>query len=288
MAEINNQASVNYTYTGARSPQDADSNITRTQVNSATSLRVDKLPLGMTYVPGDNHSFIIRVENTGTNPINDIILTDNLGMVSENGNPINLMNYIPGTGASSLNGGLWAPYDVSTTNPITVNIGTLNSGDVFMFAYSASIVEGTTYESISNTATASGTANELTITASDTSTIVMASYANVEIQKYASSSEVVVGQDFSYTLILENTGNLPATNVVITDNLPEDFSLESVTLNDGSGAVTLDPSDYMLNDGLLTIPATGSALDLTIPAREDGENGRIIVTLNGRFTSVTL
>ena len=77
---------------------------------------------------------------------------------------------------------------------------------------------------ITNTTTI--TANEgsstgpiLKVTPNPTVTIPLDEYASVNITKTVSEENITEGETFSYTLKLENTGNLPATGVVITDVL---------------------------------------------------------------------
>ena len=279
MAEVTNLASVTYSYTGARSPSDADSNVLVTNVLSQTSLSVTKTPLGDTYIPGDNHSFAIRVENTGTVSVDNVVIQDNLGELTTGDDTITLMNYIPGSGLYSLNGSEFAEVEPTNLDPITIAVPTLAPGDIYVFLYTAETVAGTTATEITNTATVSGDSNGTPVSASTTATITEGTYANITVQKFGSDTNIAALEDFSYTLILTNSGNTAATDITVTDALPENFSLESVTFTDSAGTTTtLDTSDYTLTGTTLTIPSASSALDLTIPA---GEN--IVFTLSGRF-----
>ena len=285
MAEYLNQANVSYTYTGARAPSDSDSNITTTNVLSATSISISKTPLGDTYIPGENHSFVIRIENTGTTPVDNVVLQDNLGEITDGTTTTSLMNYIIGSGLYSLNDSEWTPVDPTGVDPITIAVGTLQAGDVYIFAYTANIIANTTQTSITNTATVSGDASGTPVSDNAESTITESVYASVNVEKFGSDTDVIVGENFSYTLILTNTGNTEATDIVVSDNLPDNFTLESITYTDPSGnSVILDPSDYNVTGNTLTIPSSTSTLDLTIPARTDVDSGRIIFVLNGRFT----
>ena len=287
MAEINNQANVSYSFTGARAPSDSDSNIVTTNVISSTSLSVNKYPLGDTYLPGENHSFIIRVENTGSTQIENVVLQDNLGEIIDGETSIVLMNYITGSGLESLNAGEWTQVEPTNIDPITVTVGTLFPGDVYMFAYSAKTTNNTTNDSITNTVTVSGESNGTPISESATSTITQGVFANLLVQKFGSNENIVVGEDFSYSLIISNTGNTEATDVIVTDELPENFTLESISYTNSDGTtVTLDPSDYTITGNTLTIPSNTSTLSISIPASTETGDPRIVFTLNGRFTSV--
>ena len=275
-----NQATVNYTYTGARDSVNTDSNIVTTSITSGSEISIVKYPIGETFIPGDIHTFVIRVENTGTTSIDNVVITDNLGAVTEGDILSQRMEYVDGTASYSLNNSLWAPYELSSINPIGVNVGTLQPGDVYEFIYSARILENVTDGTITNVTTVSGTADNETVSATASSTITAASFARVVVVKSQSSENPVIGEDFSYTLNLTNTGNLDATSVLVTDELPENFSLESVDMINGGITTTLDPADYSYENNLLTIPANTSTLELTVPA-----NGELRFILNGRFTS---
>ncbi|MBQ9790543.1 MAG: DUF11 domain-containing protein [Clostridia bacterium] len=280
MAEVTNLANVSYSFTGARSPSDSDSNLLVTNVLSATSIEISKTPLGGTYIPGDNHSFVIRVENTGTVTVDNVVIQDNLGELVDGETTTTLMNYITGSGLYSLNGSEFLSVEPTNLDPITLSVGSLAPGDVYVFVYTANTISGTVATEITNTATVSGDANGTPVTASATATITEGTYALLSVQKFGSDSNVSVGEDFSYTLILTNTGNTTATNVVVTDSLPENFSLESVSYTDSTGTTTtLDAGDYSVSGNTLTVPSDTSTLDISVPA---GEN--IIFTLSGRFT----
>ena len=280
MAEVNNQANVSFSYTGARSPQDSDSNVLVTNVLSATSIQITKTPLGDTFIPGDNHSFVIRVENTGNLTVDNVVIQDNLGELVDGESTITLMNYIPGSGLYSLNGSLFQAVEPTNIDPITVSVGSLAPGDIYLFMYTADTISGTGTSSITNTATVSGDADGTPVSSSAESTITEGTYAEISVQKFGSDTTITVGEDFSYTLILTNNGNTPATDVVVTDNLPENFNLEAVYYQAPDGTtITLNPSDYTVSGSTLTIPSATSTFSFTIP-----EGERIIFNLSGRFT----
>ena len=278
---INNQANVNYTYIGARSPINNDSNITTTLVLSATNITVTKYSLTETFVPGERNAYVVRVENTGSTPINNVILSDNLGQINEGEQTFDLFEYVDGSANYSLNNSPITSITPTTTNPLSVNIGTLNVGDVYELYYLASALSSITEDSITNTATATGVYNGETISDSGSTTVTALEYANLNIVKTQSSENAILGEDFAYTIALNNDGNLEATNITVTDTLPDEFSLESVEMIQNGVTTTLDPSEYTYTGNLLTIPSSTSTLELTIPAGES-----LSFVLNGRFTSL--
>jgi uncharacterized repeat protein (TIGR01451 family) len=87
--------------------------------------------------------------------------------------------------------------------------------------------------------------------------------ANLNITKTASSTQVSEGGSFSYTITVENTGDAPATNVVVTDDLDNNLTGVSVSASQG----TCDPvgAGNMIECELGTI-AGGASATVTINA----------------------
>lgn len=277
---INNQANVNYSFLGARAPINEDSNITTTSILSATSISIVKYPLGNTFIQGDNTSFIVRIENTGSTVIDNVALTDNLGLITSETTPIRLMDYVEGTASFSLNNSQWSEIVPTQDEPLTFAIGTLQAGDVYEIAYTARVISGTGVNEITNTATVSGNFGELQVSEFATSTLTEASYARLNIVKSQTSENAILGEDFSYTITLQNTGNLEATDVNLQDVLPDEFTLESVEMTQNGTTTTLDSTDYTYENDTLTIPSATSTLVLSVPAGDT-----LTFTLSGRFTT---
>lgn len=273
---INNQANVNFTYVGARTPISQDSNITSTSILSATSISIIKYPLGNTFIQGENKSYIIRIENTGSTEINNVAVVDNLGETA-----VSVMEYVEGTASYSINNNPWSEIVPTNVEPLTFTVGTLQAGDVYEIAYTARVIEGLSTTEITNTATVSGSFSGEQVSDFATSTITQAAFARLSIVKSQSTENAILGDDFSYTISLQNVGNLEATGVILSDVLPEEFSLESVELTSGGITTTLDPSDYTYTNNTLTIPSDTSTLNLSISPGET-----IVFIVNGRFTSL--
>jgi uncharacterized repeat protein (TIGR01451 family) len=70
-----------------------------------------------------------------------------------------------------------------------------------------------------------------------------ASAADLSVVKTANAASGVAGQDLTYTLTVHNNGPDPANNVTVTDLLPSDLSLGSISAGGaGSCSVTTNPS----------------------------------------------
>ena len=85
--------------------------------------------------------------------------------------------------------------------------------------------------------------------------------ADLEITKTASTTTVVLGQTFSYTLVVENHGPSAATGVTVSDPLPSNFTLVSATSTQGScsGTTTVTCNVGAMADGaVVTITIQGT------------------------------
>ena len=123
--------------------------------------------------------------------------------------------------------------------------------------------------------TASGT-----ITAFANNTIEKRNSAEFSITKTANVTDVLPRQTFNYYLTLTNNTNATASPVSITDNLPSNFTLVSVSLKIGNGpTTTLSATDYVVSAGnVLSLPSASGPV-ISVPA-----NSTTIVSLTGYFS----
>ncbi len=134
---------------------------------------------------GEEITYTIEVENTGNVTLSDVLVTDPLTGMAEN--------------IASL-----SPDEKQTyTETYTITQTDMNSG------------------SVTNTATAEGTnPDNETVSASDSETITANQQPGLAIAKNATPSTFSsAGQQITYNIIVENTGNVTLTNVQVTDPL---------------------------------------------------------------------
>jgi uncharacterized repeat protein (TIGR01451 family) len=167
--------------------------------------------------------YTVVVRNTGDGTANNVRLTDEL--------PAGL----------SLSDG---------RTSVSADIGTLAAGEAKRVRYSAT---ASAVGSYTNTATATADGG----LSAQTSCTTVVSKPELTLSK--SGPDVrYLGQNFDYTLTVSNTGNAPARDVVVTDNLPSNASFVSAS-DGGSG---------------------GSSVNWNLGTIEAGGNRTVTVTVN--------
>ncbi len=282
---ITNTASATYGY-GRTGTGSATSNQTTATLLDEFAISATKRSQNEDFRPGENISYYIQITNTGTSPLYNITVAD------DNGGSGTPLTYLSGSAYQNYNGTITA-VNPTTTSPLTfVFSGPLAAGESVVFDYVSTVGAVTSSVSeITNTATVtanSGSASGTQITASPSPTVTLplAEYASVLMTKTTSADQITEGVPFSYTLTLENSGNQEATGVVITDVLPENFVISSITVTTGGVTQTVDSGSYTYTSSTrtLTLP-TGSTLELTVPASTSAGTGKTIVVITGQINS---
>ncbi len=274
---LENKATISYLYDGITDTQDATSNVASTTLADACSVIVTKTPLTASFRPGDNVSYVLRIENTGSAALSGVTVTDDLA-VGELVYALNsLVVYVNNTLTPI------TPTAAGTSLSFTLPAN-LASGEVVIAAYSART--NSTASTITNTATVTGTglnpaACQLSEAAS--STITAANFADLSIYKESSAATVTSGDALTYTFTIMNSGNSQATNVTLTDDLPDEFEIDTVTVtSEGvSKTYTVDEFDLEETTNTITLPnATGT--QITVPQATTEGPGITTVIITGR------
>ena len=280
--QINNVASATYGY-GRDSSASAVSNVATTNLIEEYAIFGAKTPLNLNFRPGENITYQVYVRNDGTSPLYNVSISDDLGGA---GNPL---TFVSGTATVNIDGEN-SPIIPTTVNPLTFVLPSpLASGSqatiTFVMRVSAGI--DSTVESITNTATI--TANEgsaggdvISVNPSPTATITLEDFALVTINKAVSADEILPGEVFSYTISLENSGNLDANGVIVTDVLPEGFVINSITAVSNGVQTTYSDAEYSVDaaTNTLTLPV-GSGAEIVVPAATSSGSGLTIITVTG-------
>lgn len=115
------------------------------------------------------------------------------------------------------------------------------------------------------------------------------SHADLRILKYSSpTNEVRAGEQFTYTILVDNLGPETALNVVITDTLvtsaPVDANGCSIAVRTDGGAIDEFNCNFALSSGVFDLGTMGSN---HLHPRSPTDMGRIIVTINATANQAT-
>lgn len=279
---ITNQASLSYRY----GDTDASvlSNIATAVVNQP--LTASKTALNGTYREGDTLTFVLSLTNSGSAPLANVTVTDDLGTYTLS--TLSLTPYTILPGARLFLGGTdnGAISPTVTADGAVFTIPSLPAGTNALILYqvrltgTAPLAAGAT---ITNTATV--TAPALTEDVAAAATVTAAEYADVAVVKTMSPATLTDGGTITYTFDITNRGNTEATNIVLTDAFNPLPTAITVT-RDG---VVLDATDYTFTGGVLTVPASGST-GITLPAAtltQNEETGAVTLTPSSTRITVT-
>lgn len=242
-----------------------------TDSNTVTGELLEALLLNKTsvlndYAVRDNVTYIISIVNSGTAPITDLTVTDDLGSYTLNEETLYPLTYINGSLRYYINGVLQTTAPTVTAGPpmVITGINIPANGNILLI-YETSV---TNYAplgmdaSITNTATLTGGGLAAPLTASET--ITMESRAELNISKALYPATVTENGQLTYTFVIENTGSLAATaddQVVLTDTFNPRLNSIAVTFNGAAWSegvqYTYDSAAglFTTTSGQITVPA---------------------------------
>lgn len=270
---INNSASTNYSFSGSPTDLQSVSNTFPINLLVSTGLTITKTSSPSTFTAGSIITYTITITNNSGQYLNGVRIIDDLG----SGN----LAYVLGSG--SLSSTTTYPVTPVSTNPLTFTLQQLGVGATMTLTYKCQVIFNlpSSVSSITNSVRGIGYTATGTVNGYDFNTITRSgSTSNLSITKSSSASSVIPGQTFSYYLTLQNSTSSTVDVSNITDSLPANFVLTSVSVQIGSGPVTtLVATDYTLSGTNVLTINTVSGSTITVPA-----NDTTLVTLNGYFS----
>ena len=227
------------------------------------ALSITKSAVGNEYSPDNDVVYAVSLVNSGTTAFAGVTLTDDLGAYTFGTDTLYPLEYNAGSILYYVNGTPAPAPAVAAGPPLVISGITVPAGGNVTVVYSARVTETAPVAVggvITNTIVASGTAVSDNVSAVET--VAVAERASLTITKALSPQTVSGGGTVTYTLTLENTGNVPAADsVVVTDTFDPILTGINVIYN---GNTWTAGTDYTYNEAtgeLATIPGS-----ITVPA----------------------
>lgn len=240
------------------------------------------------YVAHDDVTYVISIVNNGATGQGGLTITDNLGAYSFDATTLYPLTYKAGSVRYYKNGVLQPAPPTVAGPPLVISGISVPAGGNATIIYE---VDTNQYaplgvnDSITNTAVVSGIDGDPNSNVEITETIYTEDLANLSISKSICPAVVSEGDTLTYTFVIENFGNTPATaadNVVITDTFnPHLLGIPTVIFtNDGNAPVTWT-ADVQYSYTAATGVFATVAGQVTVPAAtftQDPVHGNWIVT----------
>ncbi len=278
MAIFTNQATL--TYSGGTT----DSNVVTGEVLDVLS--ATKTALQGTYSPGDRVTYVVVLRNTGTAPLSNLTLTDDLAAYNANGATLYPLTYVPGSVAQFNNGVQQADPTVTGNNNLVLSGITIPAGEQALLIYQTDVNRFAPLgadETLTNTATVTGAGlNPVTASA----TISTNDDPRLTIRKALSPAVVTENGQLTYTFTIENYGSTPAVDtddVTLADTFDPILNPITVTYN---GNLWTAPGNYTYNPAngaFATVPG-----QITVPAATYTQNTDGTWTVNPGTVTLTV
>ncbi len=227
-----------------------------TLVTQLANLSITKTDSPDPVLAGQNLTYTLTVTNSGPSTATGVLVTDTLP------SGVTYVSATPSQGSCMEAGGT-----------VTCSLGTLANTATATITI---VVIPTTTGTKTNTASVTGNVsdpNTSNNTASATTTVNPS--ANLSITKTDSPDPVLVGQNLTYMITVNNAGPSAATGVTVTDTLPAGVTYVSATPSQGSCSGT---STVTCNLGTLANGASATVSIVVTPTTTGTKNNTASVT----------
>lgn len=251
-----------------------DSNIVTGEIIGA--LTAAKESLTETYQQGDTVTYVVSILNSADTPYTGLVITDDLGAYTAGTMTVRPLDYVEGSLAYYSNGILIpASADADGDTLVITGISVPANGNAVVI-YQARVNQFAPLAAdaeITNTAVITGAGLAALITVSDT--ITAASAPQLSITKSLSPETVVDNSEVTYTLTIRNSGNAPASGIVVSDVFDPILTDITVTYN---GIPWTEPTNYTYDE--TTGEFRTAAGQITLPTAQivqDPETGMVSI-----------
>ncbi len=254
----------------------------RTESNTVTGelvevLTASKNALSETYSARDDVSYVLSLVNSGTVPLDGLVVTDDLGAYTLDTQTLYPLEYVGGSVRYYQNGVLQTVPTVTAAGQLVISGISVPAEGNTIIIYKTRLTDYAplgTEASITNTATISGNVTPITASA----TINMNARAELGISKSVCPTSVTENGRLTYTFVIRNSGSVEATaadSIVLSDLFDPVLTDISAVLN---GNALTSPTDYTYDE--TTGQFTSVAGSITVPAATytQGTDGRWTVT----------
>ncbi len=284
---LTNQAVLNYR--NGSTAETALSNITSTVLNG--SLSITKSVMSDCYKASQILTYIINVRNNGSSTASNVIINDDLGTFNVADSRITPLTYIgnerlyingdPDSGITAAESESGVIFEISEIPP-------KGAAQLIYLAQVNGYACCTLGSTITNTATAEDGCNCPCAESSNASAeISVCEYTDLRIVKSVCPNPATCEDRFTYTFNLYNYGNIPATDVVLTDTFEP--SLKDLEIRANGDIIPPENYDYI--NGTVTFPSEDSDYFITVPPAEcirnpttsavESNPGMVQITISG-------
>lgn len=225
-------------------------------VSTLPNLTLSKSTSQSVVSAGENLSYTLQYQNTGATTANNVVIADVLPQGT---------SFLPPSSGGSESGGV-----------VTWNVGNVGPGQGGSISLTV-LVDGVVPNGTLLHNSASIRADNSPPSQSPLVDTIVDSRPDLQFSKQASPAQAAPGGNVTYTLAYENTGSDAATNIVITDLLPDMTNFISASnggdFDDMAGTITW-------NIGSVPALASGS-VNLVVALQDDVANGAVIANTAG-------